>query len=200
MIREFHDLIMENEQQASDLQVGERLKILRNRQSFTLDRLAAASGVSRAMISRIEREEASPTAALLARLCEALGLSLSAFFAPDEPACAPLIRHAQQRLWRDPVSGYLRRSVSPPGVASRVDIVEVEFPPGARVSFPPREESRAMTQHIWLFEGVLDMELPEVTHRLHPGDCLFMDIGDAFSFHNPSDQLARYAVVLDRGR
>lgn len=152
------------------------------------------------MISRIERAEASPTAALLARLCEGLGLTLSAFFAPEEPSSSPLSRRAEQRLWRDPTTGYLRRSISPPGKQSPVDIVEIEFPAGARVSFPPREESRVMTQHVWLLEGVLDMVLVDVTHRLQPGDCLFMDIGDAFDFYNPSDKLARYAVILNRGR
>ncbi len=85
-------------------------------------------------------------------------------------------------------------------MASRVDIVEVEFPAGARVSFPPREESRFMTQHIWVFDGVLEMILPGKTHRLEAGDCLFMDIGDAFEFHNPTDKPVRYAVILDRGR
>jgi transcriptional regulator with XRE-family HTH domain len=179
--------------------ISQRLKTLRARAGLTLDELAERSGVSRAMISRIERMEASPTAALLARLSEALGLTLSAFFADDEPSASPLSRKADQKLWRDPHTGYLRRSVSPPGMPSRVDIVEVEFPAGARVSFPPRVESRVITQHVWLFEGVLDMVMPEETHRLMPGDCLFMDIGDAFEFHNPSDRPARYAVILDRG-
>lgn len=190
---------METTDQEFEGAIGERLKALRLGQNFTLDQLASAAGVSRAMISRIERGEASPTAALLARLCEALGLSLSAFFAPDAPDCSPLSRRTSQRLWRDPTTGYLRRSVSPPGMPSRVDIVEVEFPPGARVSFPPRPESRLMSQHVWLFAGVLDMELENETHRLQPGDCLFMDIGDAFAFFNPSDEPARYAVILDRG-
>ena len=183
-----------------DTAIGLRLKALRSSHGLTLEELADRSGVSRAMISRIERAEASPTAALLARLSEALGLSLSAFFADDQPASSPLSRKADQKLWRDPHTGYVRRSVSPSGMLSRVDIVEVEFPAGARVSFPPREESRVMTQYIWLFAGVLDMVIGETVHRLHPGDCLFMDIGDAFDFHNPSDQPARYAVVLDSGR
>lgn len=183
-----------------ELAIGERLKALRAASGLTLDELATRSGVSRAMISRIERAEASPTAALLARLCEAWGWTLSAFFAPDEPSTSPLSHRSEQRLWRDPVTGYLRRSISPPGMPSPVDIVEVEFPAGARVSFPPREESRALTQHVWLFEGELDMVLPDVTHHLKPGDCLFMDIGDAFDFHNPSDSPARYAVILHRGR
>jgi transcriptional regulator with XRE-family HTH domain len=180
--------------------ISERLKSLRARAGLTLDELANRSGVSRAMISRIERAEASPTAALLARLSEALGLSLSAFFADDGPTTSPVSRHADQKLWRDPHTGYVRRSVSPPGMPSRVDIVEVDFPPHARVSFPPREESRIMTQHVWLFQGVLEMVIGETVHTLHPGDCLFMDIGDAFDFHNPSDKPARYAVILDRGR
>jgi transcriptional regulator with XRE-family HTH domain len=185
----------------TDLAIGARLKALRATHQLTLDELATRSGVSRAMISRIERGEASPTAALLARLSEALGLSLSAFFADDgEAEASPVSRKASQKLWRDPHTGYLRRSVSPPGMQSRVDIVEVDFPPHARVSFPPREESRAMTQHVWLFEGVLEMVIGDTVHTLHPGDCLFMDIGDAFDFHNPSDKPARYAVILDRGR
>jgi transcriptional regulator with XRE-family HTH domain len=191
---------MESGTETVDAAIGARLKALRGRYDLTLEELASRSGVSRAMISRIERAEASPTAALLARLSEALGLSLSAFLADDQPASSPLSRRADQKLWRDPHTGYLRRSVSPSGMPSRVDIVEVEFPAGARVSFPPREESRVMTQHVWLFEGVLDMVIGETVHRLQPGDCLFMDIGDAFDFHNPSDRPARYAVILDRGR
>ncbi|AYD03399.1 helix-turn-helix transcriptional regulator [Neorhizobium sp. NCHU2750] len=191
---------MEKTDTELELAIGERLKMLRSAASLTLDQLSERSGVSRAMISRIERAEASPTAALLARLCEGLGLTLSAFFAPEEPSSSPFLKQSEQRLWRDPTTGYLRRSVSPPGMPTPVDIVEVEFPAGARVSFPPREESRAITQHVWLFEGRLDMILPQQTFALHPGDCLFMDIGDAFDFHNPSDQPARYAVILNRGR
>lgn len=115
--------------------IGIRIRRLRQEKALTLDDLAAASGVSRAMISRIERAEASPTASLLARICAALGLSLSAFFA-EEGQASPLARRQEQQVWRDPETGYLRRSVSPPGTASDVDIVEVEFPAGARVSFP----------------------------------------------------------------
>ena len=191
---------MEAENGDNDGAISEKLRRLRADAGLTLDELAARSGVSRAMISRIERAEASPTAALLARLCEALGLSLSAFFADEAQPPAPLIRRREQKTWRDPQTGYVRRAVSPPGMPSRVDIVEVDFPARARVSFPPRDESRSMTQHVWLFQGVLEMVIGETVHRLEPGDCLFMDIGHAFDFHNPSDKPARYAVILDRGR
>jgi len=75
---------MEDELEAA---IGARIRKLRLEKGLTLDDLATSSGVSRAMISRIERAEASPTASLLARVCAALGLSLSTFFAgQDEDA------------------------------------------------------------------------------------------------------------------
>lgn len=189
---------MENSSEDLDHAIGARVRGLRIARSLTLDELGLASGVSRAMISRIERGEASPTAALLARLCAGLGLSLSAFFAEEGRAATPLSRLNDQPVWRDPETGYLRRSVSPPGMPSSVDVIEVEFPPGARVSFPPHAASRGMTQHIWLFEGVLEMTTGNGIHRLAPGDCLFMPVGDGHVFHNPGDRPARYCVVLDR--
>lgn len=81
-----------------------------------------------------------------------------------------------------------------------VDLVEVTFPAGARVSFPPNAGSKNMTQHIWLFEGEMEMTSGETVHHLKPGDCLFIPVGDGHVFHNPGGTPARYCVVLDRGR
>lgn len=177
--------------------IGERIRTLRTGNELTLDQLSLASGVSRAMISRIERGEASPTAALLARICSALGLSLSGFFAEEEKSVSPLVRRKEQQVWKDPETGYQRRSVSPPRVGSDIDIVEVEFPAGARVVFPPHAASRGMTQYVWLFDGELEMTTGDIVHRLGPGDCLFMPVGEGHVFHNPSEKPARYCVVLD---
>jgi transcriptional regulator with XRE-family HTH domain len=188
------DTMMEQE---LEMAIGIRIRGLRMDKSLTLDDLANASGVSRAMISRIERGEASPTASLLARICAALGLSLSAFFA-EKGEASPLARRPDQQVWRDPETGYMRRSVSPPGTGSDVDIVDVEFPPGARVSFPPHAASSGMTQHIWLFDGEMEMTTGETVYRLLPGDCLFMPVSEGHVFHNPGNTPARYCVVLDR--
>jgi transcriptional regulator with XRE-family HTH domain len=184
-------------EQELETAIGARIRKLRIGKGLTLDDLATASGVSRAMISRIERGEASPTASLLARVCAALGLSLSAFFA-DEGETSPLSRRQDQQVWRDPETGYLRRSVSPPRTASDIDIIDVEFPAGARVCFPPHAASSGMAQHVWLFDGELEMTTGKTVHRLHPGDCLFMPVADGHVFHNPGHKAARYCVVLDR--
>jgi transcriptional regulator with XRE-family HTH domain len=192
--------MMEYTHDNPDQALGERLKTLRLAQAMTLDDLAQRASVSRAMISRIERGEASPTAQLLARLCGALGTTLSRFFATDEQPEQPLLRRGDQRVWRDPATGYLRRSVSPDGVGSPVDIVEVEFPPGASVVFGPQQFDDSVTQHLWLFEGRLTMTTGEDTHLMEAGDCLFMRLSDAHAFHNPHGQPARYAVILNRSK
>lgn len=178
--------------------IGGRIRQLRMEKGLTLDDLALMSGVSRAMISRIERAQASPTAPLLARVCAALGLSLSAFFA-EEGQSSPLSRRREQQVWRDPETGYIRRAVSPPRTASAIDIVDVEFPAGARVSFPPHAASDRMSQHIWVFEGEIEMTTAGTVYHLFAGDCLFMPVGEGHSFHNPTTEAARYCVVLNRG-
>ncbi len=193
-------MIMENGIDPLESAIGERVRLLRSARGLTLDDLAGASGVSRAMISRIERGEASPTAQLLARLCAALDLTLSAFFAFSGEAGDPLSRREDQVVWRDPETGYQRRAVSAPNTASRVEVIEVTFPPGARIAYPPETARAGMTQHVWLFSGRLRMTLRETVHDLRPGDCLYMSITEGHVFDNPGDAPAHYAVVLDRGR
>lgn len=193
-------MIMEYEANQIDATLAERLKALRNLRDLTLYELAGRSGVSRAMISRIERGEASPTAQLLSRLCAALDVTLSAFFAPEGSESEPLARRAGQPIWRDPETGYQRRAVSPPGTPSRVELIDVEFPPGARIAYPPETAKEGMTQHVWLFSGRLDMTIGETTYRLEPGDCVYMSITEGHVFYNPGTEAAHYAVVLDRGR
>lgn len=191
--------MMESKVHILEFDTGARLRDLRTASGMTLEELAIASGVSRAMISRTERGEASPTAALLARLATALGHSLSTFFAVDQPA-DPFNPFDRQHVWKDPDTGYLRRAVSPPGTGSAIDIVDVVLPPGKRVSFPPQASSRGIVQHVWVLDGVLSMELQGTVRELRTGDCLFHDIGLGHSFINPGRTPVRYAVVLENRR
>src|SRR6202043_934631 len=119
------------EDTASDLnqRIAERVGELRAVQGLSLDALASRSGVSRSMISLIERGESSPTAVVLEKLSAGLGVMLASLFdAPAAAAGAPAGRVAgrdAQPQWQDPASGYRRRNVSPPGVPQPMQIVEV---------------------------------------------------------------------------
>ncbi len=171
------------------------LKAARQRRNLTLDGLAERAGVSRAMISRIERGESSPTAALLDRLCVGLGVTLSSLF-HEERNAGPLARLAEQPTWLDPATGYVRRNVSPPGTGSRIEIVEVTIPAGARVLLDAPRPSNRLDQQVWVLDGAIALTVGEVTHALATGDCLHMLLDGPITFHNPGKEPARYAVVL----
>jgi len=62
------------------LQLGNRLSSLRKRKNMTLDDLSAKSGVSKSILSQIERDLSNPTVTTISRISDALGEKLSDFF------------------------------------------------------------------------------------------------------------------------
>jgi transcriptional regulator with XRE-family HTH domain len=185
-------------EKSSDLngRIARRVRELRASRDLSLETLADASGVSRSMISLVERGESSPTAVVLEKLARGLGVTLPALFdAPEgdrRERPGPLARRDEQPEWRDPASGYLRRNVSPPGVPQPMRIVDVRFPPGARVAF---ENGARVQQQVWVLEGAIDVTVGGDRHRLRDGDCLAMSLDHPTMFHNPGRRWARYAVV-----
>lgn len=178
-----------------DARIGARLKALRLGARLTIDALAERSGVSRAMISKVERGGASPTATLLARLANALGTTLSQFFG-DEAEAGPLVRAASRPVWRDPATGYLRRAVTPESFPP--DIVDVTLPSGVAVTYD-NAVPLAIDQAVWVLDGELELTLGGEVHRLAAGDCLQMRLDRPITYRNPTATDVRYAVVLARG-
>lgn len=95
-----------------DQLIATRLQSLRKTQGLSLEQLANNSGVSKAMISKIERQDSSPSASLLGRLAASLGVSLAQLLSEENPQPAPLRPQANQEVWQDPDIGYLRRQVT----------------------------------------------------------------------------------------
>src|SRR5579862_1243815 len=155
-----------------DHRIARRLRDLRAASGLTLEALAERSGVSRSMISLIERGESSPTAVLLERLATALDVPLASLFDGPGQSRSPIARRAEQPRWRDPASGYVRRNVSPAGFPTPIQIVEVEFPRGARVAFESGARDPRVHQQIWLLDGSIDVTVGEDRHELQKGDCL----------------------------
>src|SRR5205823_3043826 len=147
--------LVENKEPESDLnqRIAERVRELRAAQGLSLDALAAKSGVSRSMISLIERGESSPTAAVLEKLAAGLGVTLASLFdasgAAAQTPSGPVARREDQPQWQDPASGYVRCNVSPPGVPQPMQIVEVHFPAGKRVVFEAGVREKRVYQQIW---------------------------------------------------
>src|SRR5438046_3245412 len=114
---------------AGDLsqRIADRVRELRLAHGLSLDALATKSGVSRSMISLIERGQSSPTAVVLDKLASGLAVTLATLFEDEARGAiaSPMSRHADQSTWKDPQSGCVRRNLSPPGVASPIQLVDV---------------------------------------------------------------------------
>ncbi len=182
--------------------IAARVRQIRTSRGLSLESLAEASDVSRSMISLIERGESSPTAVVLEKLASGLGVTLASLFEKPTAAPQPVSRRADQIEWRDPGSGYRRRNVSPGGFSSPIQIVEVTFPPGARVAYETGARPGVTHQQIWVLQGAIEVTLGRERFDLGTGDCLAMILDKPVAYHNPTPKPARYAVVIvsgDRG-
>ncbi|TXC65179.1 helix-turn-helix domain-containing protein [Piscinibacter aquaticus] len=178
--------------------LARRLKSLREGRGWSLDALAARSGVSRSNISLIERGQSSPTASVLDKLSAGLGVTLASLF-EETPhageAASPLARVADQPMWTDPGSGYRRRNVSP-AVRSPIQLVDVRFPAGQRVAYEASARDEEVHQQVWMIDGAMSVTVGDTTWRLDAGDCTAMTLDAPIVFHNPGTREARYLVAL----
>jgi quercetin dioxygenase-like cupin family protein len=148
------------------------------------------------MISRVERAEVQPTAALLGKLSGALGMTLSELIARAEGDDDRVTRAAEQSVWTDPASGYTRRAVSHPS-ESPLELVEVVLPAGVEIGYPA-SAYRFMDQLVWVLEGSLRITEGDEMHELAAGDCLRFGPPQDTVFTNPADAPCRYLVALDK--
>lgn len=182
---------------ALDSRLAARLAALRAERGWSLDQLAARSDISRTTLSRLERGETSPTAALLGRLCTAYGRTMSRLIAEVEAEPPLVVRQAAQTVWTDPETGFRRRLVSPPAAGFDAELVEALLPAGTTIDYAA-PGMQGLEQHIWILGGVLELTLEGAVHRLVAGDCLRFRLFGATRFVAPGPEPARYAIVVCR--
>lgn len=173
-----------------------RIRADRVERGWSLSDLAERSGVSKAMLSAIERGRASPTASLLVKIAAAYGMTLSSLIARAELRGGALSRRQDQPVWKDPQTGYVRRHLSP-ATDMPLELIEVELPAGATVDFPAASYA-FIRQQIWLIAGRLHFTEGGVLHEMEPGDCLALGAPSDCRFHAPGPQAAVYVVAVMR--
>ena len=188
---------MDTEIDDTTARLARRIRIEREARGWSLADLAERSGVSKAAISKIEREEASPTATVLVRLSAAFDLTLAGLLLRAEAGGDRLVRAADQPLWRDPETGYLRRQVHA-RPDHPVELVEVEMPPGGRVTLPASSYAH-IRQLVWVRSGRLVLVEGGMRRVLEAGDCLGFGPPAETVFANEDERPCTYVVALARG-
>jgi len=178
-----------------DLRISRRLAALRAEHGWSLDVLADRTGISRATLSRLERSELSPTAVMLGTLCAQYGWTLSRLMAEAESGPPSVVRASEQAIWKDPASGYVRRIISPPHPQLKGEMVEVSLPAGASVSYDSSPVP-GLEHHLWMLQGVVDIEINGTTVRVEKGDCARYALSGRSRFECRGKRSARYVIAL----
>lgn len=168
-------------------------------QSLTLDGLSERSGVSRGMISKIERGEASPSTGTLGKLAEALGLSISQLVGGVRGDGVVRIEASAQPSWREDATGFERRSLSPLYRGRGVDFVLNTLPAGTRTGPFPSHRA-GVEEHLFVERGRLRVHVGEAAHDLEAGDFLFYPADAEHTFENIGEEEARFFTVIDSTR
>lgn len=175
--------------------IARRVRLERDARGWSLADLADRAGVAKATISKIEREEMSPTATVLVRLAHAFDLTLAGLLLRAEEG-ARVSRAAEQPVWRDPDTGYVRKQVfSRPD--HPVELVWVEMPGRRAVTLPASSYAR-IRQAVWVLTGTLTITEAGERHVLKAGDCLGFGPPADTTIANESGAPCTYAVALAR--
>jgi len=177
-----------------EIQIAAQIRQERERRNWSLAELAERSGVAKASISKIERNEMSPSAGILGRLAAAFDLTLASLLLRAEGDKGRLVRAKEQPVWRDPATGYVRRQIFR-REGHPLELARIEFPPGKSVSFPPW--SYEGFQHVlWVISGTLTLREGGQTHVLEAGDSLAFGPPSEITFSNKSAKPCTYLVAL----
>ena len=176
-------------------QLGERVRALRRERGWTLELLAERSGVSRAMISKLERGEKNPTLVVAARVAEGLGVSLLQLVGIEARREIVVVPRERRMVMRDPETGFERQLLSP-SFCGELEFIRNVVPEGSTSGeFPPHR--RGVEEYVVVEKGRLRAILGSEEHVLEEGDAAYFEADVAHRFDNAGVGECSYYLVID---
>jgi transcriptional regulator with XRE-family HTH domain len=175
--------------------LGARVRHERARRGLSLDALAARAGVSRSMLSAVERGSKAPTVLVLDRIATGLDTSIARLLGEERAGRVVLLRHADQEVARDR-AGWERRILSPvlPGVEFELMRTTIAGGVNAGVFVPHAPGSR---EYLAVERGSLRLTLDGTGHTLHAGDSIYYAGDCLHGYANPGTRPCVYYLAMD---
>lgn len=151
--------------------VGQALAALREQQALTLDELSRRAGVSKSMLSQIERAQANPTVAVVWRLANALGVPLADLLAeaPRAEAAAIVTVAAQDTPTLGAADSPCQlRILGPIDLAGQFEWYELTLQPGGALDSAGHEPGSR--EHLSVLAGQVEVKCGDASARLRPGE------------------------------
>lgn len=176
--------------------LADALRGQRKGKGLAIEQLAELSGVSRSMISKIERAEAVPSTSVLSQLAEALGVTFSQLLVEPEEQDIVVLPQRVQPLLRDQTSGFTRRCISPILPGRGIDWVLNTLPVGSSTG-EFTAHRRGTDEYIYVLAGTLEARMGDAVHRLEAGDALYFQATSSHEFRNLGTGDCQYFLVID---
>lgn len=181
---------------ASSERLGARVRELRKDGRLTLDALAERSGVSRAMLSKVERGEKNPTLVVAAKLAEGFGVTLSQLVGTEERREVVVVPRGERMVMQDPESGFERQLLSPTFGKRGIEFIRNVIPEGSTSGdFPPHQ--KGVQEYIAVERGRLRATLGGEEHVLQEGDAVYFEADITHRFDNAGEGECSYYLVID---
>ncbi len=176
--------------------VGKRLTELRKGKNLSMAALAKIVGVSRSLISQVEKNDAYPSLQTLSKIVEALGTSMSEFFRvePNAKNENALIVRSDARDVIYMQDSEMKYYILSPSAYRDMEFLISEFPPyreGAAIDYFRHEGH----EYFYVLKGQLQLTLGDETYLLNEGDSGGFDAGQTHYFVNKTNEIARLIVA-----
>ena len=179
--------------------VGDMIQQLRKERGMTLETLSRASGVSKSMLSQIERDKANPTIAVAWRLANALGVRLDQLLgAPTgDPEPVRVIGKHEIPTLAGAEHAYQLKILGPMELAGKFEWYELTLQPGAALVSEPHDPGTR--EHFTVFDGQVDLEVEHFARRAKPGETARYPADRAHAIRNVGKGVARGLLVVIHG-
>ncbi|KFL28111.1 helix-turn-helix domain-containing protein [Paradevosia shaoguanensis] len=179
-------------------QIGPVIQRERKARHLTLEQLASRSGVSKSMLSQIERSEANPTFAVLWSLTQALKIDFTDLIAGGvahrQANPIELVSVAHTPEIKSPEGAWKLRILSPPALAGRMEWYEVEITPRGKLESAPH--APGTFEHLTAWSEGLVVETEQGTQELSSGETARYRADVVHQITNTGTQAARALMVV----
>ncbi|MFC4273646.1 helix-turn-helix domain-containing protein [Achromobacter aloeverae] len=177
---------------------GERVRLLREHARLTLEELAQRSGVSRAMLSKVERGEKSPTIGVASSIAKALGTSLTYLTNGEEAHRAvAVVRRDERHVFRDSESGFERHLLSPAIAGIATEVLYHLLKPGTSTGTLPAYPAGTEKQVV-VVSGTLTVSMKSGDTLLRAGDAMYFEADVDHAFVNRGKTQCEYYLIVSR--
>jgi XRE family transcriptional regulator, regulator of sulfur utilization len=175
--------------------LGQRIRRERDQRRLTLNELAAKAGVSRSMLSAVERGAKAPTVLVLDRIATGLDTSIARLLGQERAGRVVVLRHDEQDVARDR-AGWERRVLAPvlPGVEFELMRTTIGAGVDAGAFSPHAPGSR---EYLAVERGTLRLTLDGTVHTLRAGDSVYYAGDCLHAFANPGARPCVYYLAMD---